>query len=51
LTNRSKLTELAPCGHQRPLLRIDEYITDNMNLNDINKAFELMHAGVRISFV
>ena len=26
-------------------VKIDEYITHNLNLNDINKAFELMHNG------
>jgi len=26
-------------------VKLDEYITHNLNLNDINQAFRLMHEG------
>lgn len=31
----------------RKELKVDEFITHNMGLEDINKAFDLMHKGER----
>jgi S-(hydroxymethyl)glutathione dehydrogenase/alcohol dehydrogenase len=31
--------------HHQQEIKVDEYITHNMNLTDINKAFDLLHEG------
>jgi S-(hydroxymethyl)glutathione dehydrogenase/alcohol dehydrogenase len=39
----SALTEIFQCYHQE--IKVDEYITHNMNLANINDAFHLLHEG------